>query len=389
MKFFKVTVLLFVLLVLLLPAAGCSGEGAGNDTGAGNGTETAVERNMSHNAAPEVDEAGHVAVAGDAARDKGANAAREQNQQQGDHNEPPVKDAETEPEITEHKKAQAVQLVITRDFGRETLVSKSVFPGEKQTVFDLLQENSQVTTAYGGGFIDSINGLKSSSGGLRGGISDWFYYVNGVFAHLGANDYQPLPGDVIWWDYHQWSNMNVYPAVIGCYPRPFAGGYMGSQKPVVIMSTGESEEMALGLKKSLESRGAVSVSVRDLDEGLLQKRPGPVIVVGQWDELNSLKWLSDFNNARGRNGTSVYFSDNKVHLLDYSGRTVRTIDGSAGVITATGAGTGDSSPLWLIAGTDGDGVRQAVDILLQQPDKISGFYGAAVCGGEVIRLPLL
>jgi len=69
---------------------------------------------------------------------------------------------------------------------------------------DILAENFDVRTSYGGGFVESINGFKSSidSNG-QGGIG-WIYYVNEKEASVGAVDYLINKGDKIRWDLHKW-----------------------------------------------------------------------------------------------------------------------------------------------------------------------------------------
>ncbi|MBC7324497.1 MAG: DUF4430 domain-containing protein, partial [Moorella sp. (in: Bacteria)] len=127
-------------------------------------------------------------------------------------------------------------LWITKDFGAQVLLAKEHTVGKNDTVFDMLDANAEVETAYGGAFISGINGLKSNSGGLSGKRMDWFYYVNGIFVDVGALDYRPNPGDVVWWDYHPWISGVSFPAVIGCYPEPFVHGYRGKTGATMILA---------------------------------------------------------------------------------------------------------------------------------------------------------
>ncbi len=56
----------------------------------------------------------------------------------------------------------------------------------------LLLRNYPVATRYGGGFVQSIDGL---AGGQEGGRPvDWFYYVNGVEARTGSGRDQRASG---------------------------------------------------------------------------------------------------------------------------------------------------------------------------------------------------
>ncbi|HEX7610109.1 MAG TPA: DUF4430 domain-containing protein, partial [Solirubrobacteraceae bacterium] len=79
----------------------------------------------------------------------------------------------------------AVQIVVTRDFGAHVLPQSGPLEVRGQeTVMSLLMRNHHVGTRFGGGFVQSIDGL---AGGQEAGAPvDWFYYVNGVQATLGG-----------------------------------------------------------------------------------------------------------------------------------------------------------------------------------------------------------
>src|ERR1700740_1340992 len=64
----------------------------------------------------------------------------------------------------------------TRGFGTHqvAVIEKSRVPGS-ETVMRMLERSFPITTRYGGGFVQSIDGLGPSSP-----QTDWFYYVNGV-----------------------------------------------------------------------------------------------------------------------------------------------------------------------------------------------------------------
>jgi hypothetical protein len=74
-----------------------------------------------------------------------------------------------------------VTLTVTDGFGAKTLLDR---PGPEvrgsDTVMRLLQRNAKVTTRYGGGFVQSIDGVDGGTAGGR--PTDWFYFVNGILA---------------------------------------------------------------------------------------------------------------------------------------------------------------------------------------------------------------
>src|SRR5436190_11156548 len=97
-----------------------------------------------------------------------------------------------------------VELTVTRDYGTEPVLRRSIDGvHESDTVLRVLDRNAKITTRYGGGFVQSINGV---AGGDPGGhVHDWFFYVNGVESEEGSADYSLHDGDTIWWDYRDWS----------------------------------------------------------------------------------------------------------------------------------------------------------------------------------------
>src|SRR5689334_1831316 len=103
-------------------------------------------------------------------------------------------------------------LTVTRDYGSKTLVRATVNdPPASETVIRLLDSNADITTRYGGGFVQSINGLAGT------GDSDWFFYVNGIESPVGSADVRVKGGDQIWWDYRNWSAAMSVPAVVGSW----------------------------------------------------------------------------------------------------------------------------------------------------------------------------
>ena len=85
-------------------------------------------------------------------------------------------------------------------------------PIQRRSVMELLQSVAEVDTAYGGGFVACINRLCSDHSG--GKPADWFYYVNGRLASVGAAQYMPEDGDRIWWVYQSWTDPAAVPSTI-------------------------------------------------------------------------------------------------------------------------------------------------------------------------------
>ena len=125
-----------------------------------------------------------------------------------------------------------VELTVTRDYGTKVMLQKSDSIRESDTVIRLLDRNADISTRYGGGFIQSIDGLAGSQSGGRS--SDWFFYVNGIESPIGSAQYDPSGGDRIWWDYRDWTAAMRVPAVVGSWPEPFTHGFQGKNWPTTV-----------------------------------------------------------------------------------------------------------------------------------------------------------
>jgi hypothetical protein len=284
---------------------------------------------------------------------------------------------------------ETVFLRISQDYGAVMLAEKEVPFKPKMSVMDGLNHifPDEVETAYGGSYVQGMGSLRSQSGGLGKPRQDWFFFVNGIFADVGALDYLLEPGEKVWWDYHPWQMLQGTNAVIGCYPEPFVHGYRGKTKVTVILYCAEEKELALQLATALKNMGVQEMKLVEVTNELLQERAGPTLVVGKWQDLRGNAYLADLNQAFKKNGTFIHFTENSLELLDYTGKKAREFSMGAGVITAFGETAGEDSPLWLVAGVDDEGLRNAVSLFVERPAQISGFLGAAVLSGEVMRLP--
>src|SRR3954469_4115085 len=180
-------------------------------------------------------------------------------------------------------KGGGAQLDVTRNFGQKQLFSTSVPDIRKdETVMRFLESRRAVKTSYGGKFVTTIDGLKSSTGSGR---SDWFYFVNGIEASVGAADKTLSPGDVVQWDYRRWDATMHIPAIVGAYPEPFVRGAGGKRFPVRVECSAPSSPACKTVQQRLSDEGAV-VSL-----GVLGGSAGPKtlrVVVAPWAALRAL-----------------------------------------------------------------------------------------------------
>lgn len=278
---------------------------------------------------------------------------------------------------------------VTEDFGNQVLFSDSIEVSPGESVISLLQQHLEVEAEYGGGFVNSINGLVSgyTKSGDSGERLDWFYSVNGIMADIGAAAYYPVPGDAIWWDYHSWDNSCFTPAVIGAFPQPFLNGYRGDNPGTVILAGNGCRRLANQMAEYLSDRGADAVEVKPYEENLAACRSGITMVIALWEELDGSRFWQEMQNQRDKTGWFVQLEKGQMYTLDAQGNKKECYEQGAGAVLATGSGLGDSNPLWLITGLDMEGLNQITDVMLEHPEYLAKRYGAVVIEEKVIGLP--
>lgn len=256
---------------------------------------------------------------------------------------------------------EGATLTVTRDFGRRPLVQKRVqeVPGG-ETVMRFLQRNAEVDSGYGGRFVDAIDGLRSGSS--RGARRDWFYYVNGIEAGVGAAEREVFGGDRVWWDYRDWSVAMRVPAVVGSFPEPFLHGADGKRFPVRIDCASDAADRCEEVSERLEAAGiepsTTALGAQAGDE-LLR------VVVGRWEEIRRDSATRLLEEGPGESGVFARVGrgpdGHEIDVLDDGGRVVRTLGAGAGIVAATRFE--EQQPTWTISGTDDAGVQRAARLI--------------------------
>lgn len=253
----------------------------------------------------------------------------------------------------------AITLTVTRDFGAKPVRSwRAPRVHGQETVMSLLMRNARVTTRYGGGFVQSVNGSSGGDGG--GQPRDWFYYVNGVEAPQGAAATNVHPGDHIWWDLHDWSQTDSVPAVVGSYPEPFLNGIDGKRLPVRIECATVSSASCQTVSSRLRALG-VPAALAGIGPG---DEPETLrVLVGPWSALRGDPAAHQIELGPRSSGVYARFATGgaTLELLNEQGALARTLTAGAGLIAATRYG--EEAPAWLITGTDSAGVELAAHAL--------------------------
>ncbi len=271
-----------------------------------------------------------------------------------------------------------VELTVTRDYGAKRLVSRSVGDvTEADTVMRVLERNAEISTRYGGGFVQSIEGLEAQEDFSR--PLDWFYYVDGVEATVGAADYPLHGGESVWWDYRDWDAAMRVPAVVGSWPQPFLDGYEGRRRPVAVECLGGG---AACPTVGASLRGAGARVSPGLPEDAIR------VLVGPWARVREDPAAAQIEDGPQASGVFAEFQAGPggyvLKALAEDGKSKRALGPDAGLVAATRRY--EAPPIWVVSGASAAGVRAAAGML--SAAALRDHYAVATDGGEETPLPL-
>jgi hypothetical protein len=278
-------------------------------------------------------------------------------------------------------KKGGVELRVTRDFGQHDQRADATQQDirESDTVMRFLQKDHKVTTRFGGGFVQSIDGLA----GNQGAEHDWFYYVNGSEASKGAADYKLAAGDVVQWDYHDWAATQHVPAIVGAFPQPFVHGLTGKRLPTRLECE-DDQSMACKLVGDTLAKYGVHATSSAIGSPVSDKSLR--VIVAKFSAARQV--LAAKALAKGPATTGVYAkfdpAGTEMSLLDASGRVARGAPQGSGLIAATQQA--EQPVTWLVTGVDDSGVQRAAGAL--SPAKLRNAFAVAVTPSGPVKLPV-
>jgi Domain of unknown function (DUF4430) len=273
------------------------------------------------------------------------------------------------------------RLEITRNFGQEQMYTRAGPIRDGETVMRMLMSSRKVTTRFGGGFVNSIDGLKAST---SVGHSDWFYYVNGIEASVGAAERTLSKGDVVQWDYRRWDATMRIPAIVGAYPEPFLHGSGGKRLPTRIECSQPSGTACKTVQERLSAAGVTT------SPAVLGSSAGPKVlrvVVAPWPKMRSFSGaIGSLKGPPTASGVFARFSadGNTLSLENELGKPVRSAPPGSGLVAATAQEGG--SPVWIVTGLDDAGVDAAARAL--DSSTLRNAFAIAVTPARTLRLPI-
>jgi Domain of unknown function (DUF4430) len=282
------------------------------------------------------------------------------------------------------KQGGAATLRVTRDFGREALGTVSldkVHDGD--TVMRMLRSKFDVTTRFGGRFVQSIDGLAGQG---AGGQVDWFFFVNGVEADKGAAEWNVSPGDRIQWDRRDWSAAMRVPAIVGAYPAPFTTGIEGKRRPVRVECEDVKASACTEARHRLEQAG---VPTSGSSIGAPGTEETTRLVVARWPRARAVRGASQLEKGPDESGVFARFSDDgaTLELLDEHGDPVRRVHSGDGVGLVFALQPRAQELVWVITALDERGLEAGARAL--DAGKLRDAFAVAATGDRVEKLPVV
>lgn len=275
-----------------------------------------------------------------------------------------------------------VGLTVTRDYGSKVILQRTDSIKESDTVLRVLDRNTEITTRYGGGFIQSIDGLAGTESGGR--TSDWFFYVNGIESPIGSAQYDLSAGDRVWWDYRDWTAAMRVPAVVGSWPEPFLHGFQGKHYDAAVECAGPPAPCDR-VGNRLADAGVRTVATSS--PGAARPPATIEVVVGTWNAVRANPAAASLSSGPDRSGVFARFVGTKRPLLELEnarGEPAGSVGPGGGLVAALRQG--DDPPLWVVIGTDGEGVAAAAKLI---GDALRNRYAVATQpGAGAIGVPV-
>jgi hypothetical protein len=276
-------------------------------------------------------------------------------------------------------------IIITKNFGREVIQENAITIPVGSSALDVLKKVAEVETSYGGGFVTSINNMKS---GYPDEKSDWFYYVNGFFANKGASNYIITEGDFIRWDYHNWESQSQS-AILADYPKHFVKGYGGKISPTVIIYDDEFFTEASKLKKQLNSQYGINAIYMQTEEvSTTEKMRANLIILA----TSNNPIVSELNENHQKIGFIAFFDRNLIIEKDHKGSLCGQYSNACMIqitqnIWNPKGNLACENVILVISGTDTEIIRRSTDFLIQDSFEFKNYFGLIITEQSTFALP--
>lgn len=256
-------------------------------------------------------------------------------------------------------------LSVTRDFGASSVEPSALIaatPG--LTVMRQLEQTAEVETAYGGRFVNAIDGLKGGSG------NDWLFFVDGVESDKAATEWRLKGGEVVQWDFHAWQGTNTGDAIVGAFPRPLAS--VGAN----LECLPDDSEACSAAKTAL---AAAEVQTESASADAVK------VYVGEWPQIKGKPGVPDLTAPAADNGAfaSVSPDGKSIVVVNDAGLPAQRLKKGSGLVAASREGT---KVTWIVTGIDEQGLKAAVSLL--STSTLKDKFAVAVSPAGRVALPV-
>ena len=217
-----------------------------------------------------------------------------------------------------------------------------------------LQRRAKVETRYGGRFVEEINGVRSGrpNGGAR---RDWFYFVNGIEADVGAAEHEVHAATG--------SGGTTVTGPPRCASPPWSDRSRSRSSTVRMARAFRSGSTALGARtrpcNALADRLSGPGSSRTPRSGAAGGEELR-FVVGRWGDVRNDAAARQIEQGPGESGVFARLVARGRRLgssCSTAGERSRTLTRGGGLVAATRFE--EQQPTWVVSGTDEAGLESA------------------------------
>ena len=292
---------------------------------------------------------------------------------------------------------KTVKFVITTDYGKIIILNETTIEVPRYyNIKDALNRIAEVEYEYGGGFVNSINGIASQ---FPDAYVDWFFFVNGIMSNVGILDYNLVDGDIIYFDYHNWDYDNLFwSAVFQDVVQSIKQGFAGNTAPTIICYENSSyQEAALKLKMYLMTRGIQDLTIK-VGNFVTESEKGSnnLLLIGGYS-MNLIRDYYDKSNTCGffgyfRNSSAIEIIGNDTFTVEYTycrSDNVSLVNIGQNPFSPNVIGYPNGKIVVAFSGLDLGSILNSVDKFIANDNAFTNSYGVLFLNNVSFKLPLL
>ena len=240
-----------------------------------------------------------------------------------------------------------------------------------------------VSTRFGGRFVQSIDGLKGQG---AGGSRDWFFFVNGVESEVGAAEYELSLGRPRPVGLPRLGHRDARAGDRRRLPGPVPDRTRRQAPPGAASSaTTPGRSRASDAKDALER---VDVPVSSSSLGAPGTEQVTRLVVARWPRARIVRGAFTLEEGPESSGVFARFSKDgrSLDLLDERGDVARTVRAGDGTGLVVALRPRADELVWLVTALDSKGLAAGVRALRE--DELRDAFAVAATGRTVEKLPL-